>query len=118
MIIKTPPKITNRKSILKYIEVDLWGWIKDLSISILKLDFYQNFQTFTLRDLMIPPNSQIAISNAFKRSYPGTIPSARIIIRQQGNAVITDGNLPWDENHVYLFNNSANTVVISVIFFR
>ena len=46
MIIRTPPKLTNTTSVVKYITVDLWSWLKDLSIGLLKLDFIQNFQSF------------------------------------------------------------------------
>ena len=118
MIIRTPPKITNRNSVVKYIDVDLWSWLKDLSVGILKIDFVQNFQTFTVNNLLIPAGTQAAIPNGFRNSYPGTIPSARIITRQMGDANIIDGTTVWDINFVYLQNPSANDATISVIFFK
>ncbi len=118
MIIRTPPKITNRNSIIKYVEVELWSWLKDLSIGLLKIDFKQNFQSFTVENLKIAAGVEIAISNQFSNSYPGTIPSGRIIIRQQGDANIIDGNTVWSDTHVYLRNPSVNDVVISVLFFK
>ena len=118
MIIRTPPKITNKNSFLKYIEVDLWSWLKDLSVGIMKIDFKQNFQSFTVENLSLPANTEVSIPNAFRTSYPGNIPTARIITRQQGDANIIDGMKSWTISHVYLRNPSANDAVISVIFFR
>ena len=118
MIIRTPPKLTNRSSVVKYVEIDLWSWLKELSIGILKIDFKQNFQSFTVENLSIPAGIEVAISNQFRTAYPGTIPSGRIITRQQGDANIIDGPTKWTETLVYLFNPSANDAIISVIFFK
>ena len=118
MIIRTPPKLTNRNSLVKYVEIDLWSWLKDLSIGILKIDFKQNFQSFTVENLAIPAMTEVSIPNRFRTSYPGNIPSGRIIIRQQGDANIIDGNKEWTANHVYLRNPSANDAVVSVLFFK
>ncbi len=118
MIIRTPPKLTNRDSVIKYIEVDLWSWLRDLSIGILKIDFKQNFQSFTVENLKIPSGMEVSIPNQFKRAYPGIIPSSRIITRQIGDANIIDGDKKWTENEVFLRNPSANDATISVIFFK
>lgn len=118
MIIKTPPKITNRNSLTKYVDVDLWGWLRDLSIGLLKLTFRENFQSFTVKNLSIPANTEVSIQNEFRTAYPGLIPSNRIITRQQGDANIIDGVTVWTSSHVYLRNPSGNDAVISVIFFN
>lgn len=118
MIIRTPPKITNRSSVVKYVEIDLWSWLKELSIGLLKLDFKQNFQSFTVENLKIPAGMEVSIPNGFRAAYPGNIPTGRIVIRQQGDANIIDGNSSWTENQVYLRNPSANDAVVSVLFFK
>ena len=118
MIIRTPPKLTNRNSVVKYVEIDLWSWLKELSTGLLKIDFKQNFQSFIVEKLSIPAGMEVAIPNQFRTAYPGTIPSGRIITRQLGEAIILDGNTSWTENHVYLRNPSANDAVISVLFFK
>lgn len=118
MIIRTPPKLTNRQSYIKYLEVELWSWLKDLSTGILKIDFEQNFQAFIIKDLRIPAGEEVAINNQFAKVYPGIIPSGRIITRQQGDANIIDGNKVWTANHLYLRNPSANDAVVSVLFFK
>lgn len=117
MIIKTPPKLTNRNSLVNYIEVDLWGWLRTLTVGLLKINFQQNFQSFTVTNLTIPAGTEVSIYNQFARTYPGTIPSGRMITRQQGDANIIDGPSVWTSEHVFLFNPSANDAVISVVFF-
>ena len=118
MIIRPPPKLTNRSSVVKYIEIDLWSWLKELSVGIIKFDFRQNFQSFIVENISIPAGVEIAISNQFRTSYPGTIPSGRIIIRQQGDANVIDGTNSWSDTFVYLLNPSANDTVVSVLFFK
>jgi hypothetical protein len=118
MIIRTPPKLTNRNSISTYIEVDLWSWLKALSIGLLKIDFKQNFQSFTVENIAIPAGVEVSIPNQFRTAYPGNIPSGRIIIRQQGDANIIDGLTEWTDSHVYIRNPSANDAVVTILFFK
>ena len=118
MIIRTPPKLTNRNSVVTYVEIDLWSWLKELCIGLLKIDFKQNFQSFSVQNLSIPAGIEVSIPNQFRTSSPGTIPSGRIITRQLGDANIIDGNTVWTENHVYLRNPSSNDAVVSVLFFK
>lgn len=47
----------------------------------------------------------------------GRIPSYRLILRQTGNAVITDVDSAWTDKTVGFLNNSANTVTITVKLF-
>ena len=119
MIIRNPPKITFHKSILKYIEVDLWAWLKDLSIAILKINFQENFQSFTVENITIPAGQEIAITNAFRNIYPGVIPKYRMVVRQKGNAIIVDGPTAWTIDQVFLQNVSgADATNVTVIFFK
>lgn len=118
MIIKNPPKLINRETFMKYIEVDLWGWLRNLATSVFNINFQENFQAFIVSDLEILAGQEISIANQFKKVYPGKIPAHRIITRQQGDANIIDGIQKWTSEHVYLLNPSANTVKITVIFFN
>lgn len=117
MIIRTPPKLTNRASVVNYIEVSLWSWLRDLTVGLFKISFKENFQSFTV-EVAILAMTEVSIANQFANSSPGTIPSGRIITRQKGDAVILDGDTPWNDNAVYLKNPSANNVMITVIFFK
>jgi len=116
MIIRQPPMLTNKNAILKYVEVDLWSWLKQLTIGLLKINFKENFQSFIVQNVSIPAGQEIAIANQFRRAYPGLIPTMRLIVRQQGDANIIDGTTGWTESQLYLFNPSANDVTITVIF--
>ena len=119
MIIKNPPKLSNRSSLVSYVEVDLWSWLKQLASGILRINFQQNFQSFTVKDLVIPPNTEVAIPNQFYEIYPGTLPDYRVIVRQRGDATIIDGPTAWNSKLVYLFNASlVNSATITVIFFK
>ena len=117
MIIRTPPKVTNPKTVNGYIQVSLWNWLRDLTTGLFKLSFNDNFQSFTVK-VTIPANTEITIFNQFSSSYPGTIPSGRIITRQQGEALILDGVEAWTVKNVYLRNPSVNDATITVIFFK
>jgi hypothetical protein len=118
MIIRTPPKLSNRNSIIQYLEVHLWGWLRDLSTGILKINFTDNFQSFIVQDLLIPANTEISIHNEFSIYYPGSIPSGRIITRQIGDANILDGDTRWTTTHVSLRNPSSNDATITILFFK
>lgn len=118
MIIRTPPKLTNRNSVVKYVEVDLWSWLKEFATGILKINFRDNFQSFIVNNIKIPAGEEVAIPNQFKTAYPGNIPSGRIIIRQRlSDTTVLDGDKEWTENHVYLKNTSGADVIVSVLFF-
>jgi len=118
MIIRNPPKITNRNSTVKYIEIDLWSWLRDLVKGLLKINFNENFQSFTVENISIAAGAEAAITNQFNSIYPGTIPSGRIIIRQQGNANIIDSTKAWTSTHLYLLNPSANDAIVTIMFFK
>src|SRR5260221_11511102 len=87
MIIRNSPKLTNRSSVVNYVEVSLWSWLRDLTVGLFKISFKENFQSFTV-EVAILAMTEISISNQFAKSLPGVIPSGRIIIRQKGDAVI------------------------------
>lgn len=117
MIIRPPPRLTNKSSSIKYLEADLWSWLKDLSNGLLKIDFKQNFQSFIVQDISIPATTEVPITNQFQGTYQGLIPSGRIIIRQTGDANIIDGDNVWTTTQLYLKNPSANDAVVTVLFF-
>jgi hypothetical protein len=82
-----------------------------LFAGLLKLSFKDNFQSFTVEELIIPAGAEVSITNQL-----GTIPTARLIVRQTGNGLVTDG--VWGLQTVRLFNNGAVDVTITVIFFK
>lgn len=118
MIFKSPPTITNKKSFLKYLEIDLFSWLKDISFGMSRLNFKDNFQSFTVKDVIILAGEEVGIGNQFKNRYPGMVPDGRIIVRQKGNAIIEDGDQNWTADNVYLKNSSENNAVVTVLFYK
>lgn len=114
-IVKSPPRLTNKQLFEKYMEVDLYTWMKDVATAFSRIAFTENFQSFIVKDLSILAGKEVSIPN---RLPTGQIPSGRIIVRQTGDANIIDGDSPWTQNFLYLKNPSANNAVISVIFFQ
>ena len=100
----------------KYLQKDLYPWLKALADGLLSLDFIDNFNAFLAENVEIPAGETKDIPNGFYTRIPGLIPTKRLIVRQTGNGVITDGS--WDATTVRLTNNGAVTVVLSVIFLR
>jgi hypothetical protein len=114
MMIRPPPRLTNRALLEKYLEVDLWSWMREITSAFTQINFQQNFQAFFAPNVSIPAGQQVSIINQFRN---GVIPSGRIITRQTGNAVIVDGPTDWTANTLYLSNPSLNDAVITVLFF-
>lgn len=112
MIVNNPPRLASHKGINKYVQSDLYSWLKNLVSGMNgRLSFQDNFPSFVVNDLTIPAGSSVDIDNLLVN----IIPNERIIVRQTGNGVVTDG--VWDLKTLRLFNNGAVDVVVSVRFF-
>lgn len=98
--------------VVKYLAVDISIALKDLFSGLGRLSFADNFQSFETT-VTIAAGTEKAIPN-----YLGTQALKRIIVRQTGNALITDGDTAWTDNFVYLKNNGSNSVTATVIFMR
>lgn len=87
--------------------------IRELSVGLTKLSFSDNFDGFET-EITIPAASVLSIRNQL--SY---VPTKRIILRQDKEAVISDSSTPWDDNFLYLENHHAtNSVILTVQFIR
>lgn len=115
MIVRTPPRLVNRKLVEKYLEVDLWTWMRDVTTAFSRINFLENFQSFLISNLSIPAGTEVPIKNQLPA---GVVPTGRIITRQTGDANIIDGVSPWTANFLYLQNPSMNDAVVSVLFFQ
>lgn len=60
----------------------------------------------------LAPNESKIISHGLR-----IIPKYRMILRQTGNAVITDVDASWTDKTIGLLNNSAVTVVLTIKIF-
>lgn len=111
MIIKNPPRLGSKKGLGKYVQLDLFGWLKNFNSGINgRLNFDDNFPSFLVKDIEISPGSTASISNPLT-----VVPTERYIAKQIGNGVITDGE--WNIEQLQLVNNGLVTVIISVRFF-
>ena len=118
MLVKTPPRLTNRSNVIKYIEADLWTWLKQISVAFTKINFEENFISFIIENIAIDAGKEVAINNQFNNKYNGQLPVGYMVIRQKGDAHIIDGDTPWTIDTLYLKNPSANNAVVTVLFFR
>lgn len=117
MKFKDPPKLSFSSGVLQYLQTSLWAWFKDVVVGLRRLTFVDNFQSFQVTDLFIVSGTEAKIPNGFQGIVPNAIPTQRIIVRQLGNSVVTDGPTPWDANFVYLSNAGPVNVMITVIFY-
>jgi hypothetical protein len=92
---------------------DFTKLVRELAIGLTRLTFTQNFEAFQT-EITIPANSTLAIRNQLS-----FIPSGRIILRQDAEAVISDSTTDWSLEYVYLQNHHAtNPVTLTVLFLR
>jgi hypothetical protein len=117
MLFKFPPKLGTKEAYIKYLQTDLWTWMRDLSVGLIKINFAENFESFRVENLVIKSGTEVAIANQLQSKANNSIPTSRIIVRQTGNGLVTDGQA-WTTNLVYLFNNGPDDVTVTVIFFK
>lgn len=111
MIFNTPPRLPFAESVGKYVQTELYSWFRNLSTGLIKLNFVENFESFRVDNITIAAGATQEITNDLR-----VIPQSKLIVKQTGDGLVTDG--VWDLRVVRLINNGANTVTISVIFFR
>jgi len=114
MIFRYPPKYPSFTEVGKYLQVDLFTWLKNVGDGLLKLTFSDNFDSFKVESLEIANGVTAKIPNGFKSRMRGVIPSQRIITRQSGNGHITDG--VWGEDFIEIINNGPDDTVVNVIY--
>lgn len=118
MIVKNPPNPSTIKDAGKFLQLDLYPWLNNIVTCLRKLNFHDNFISFQVDNINILAGSNILIQNEFRTRFLGNsvIPSGRMIYRQVGNAVVSDGD--WNAETLEMINNGSNDVTLSIIFFR
>lgn len=112
MIVNNPPRLPSTQGIAKYVQADLFAWLKNFISGINgRLSFNDNFPSFIAQDVTIASGATALIPNQLS-----VIPNERMIVRQIGSGVITDGT--WDIDTLRLVNSGAVSVTISVRFFH
>ncbi len=111
MIFNNPPRLPHTSWVGQYVQTTLYGWFRNLQAGLLRLNLTENFEAFRQDDIVIAAGATVNITNALT-----IIPSSRLIVKQVGNGLVTDGD--WNANVLQLINNGAVPVTISVIFYR
>lgn len=78
-----------------------------------RISFSENFNAYIAKDITISAGGTVSIEHSL-----GVIPKWRIILRQEGNGVISDVYSSWNTKTITLKNNGLETVTISVLIAR
>lgn len=98
-----------------YLRDDVKKIIRELQLGLTRLSFSDNFNSFIV-EVDMPATTEVAIRNQLQDAG---VPSQRIILRGgDGTQNITDGVTEWDQNYVYLKNQGATAVTITVAFLK
>lgn len=98
--------------VVKYLSQELSGSLRDLKGGLTKLTFAENFESFEATAI-IAAGATVEIRNQLRGNI---IPTKRLILRQSGGGLITDG--AWDVNYLRLVNTGASSATITVVFLR
>ena len=93
--------------------IDIQKLTKVLDNGLRKLDFANNFESQVAEDIVISATSEASIRNELN-----FIPKKYIIVSQSGNGLVTKSSTEWTSEYLYLYNNGASEVTITVIFFK
>jgi hypothetical protein len=85
--------------------------IDDLNAYFQTLSLSKHFDSQLLEDIEIPASTTVRIEHRLE-----AIPKYKIIVKQSGGGLITDGD--YAQNYIELINNGASTATISVIIFK
>lgn len=73
----------------------------------------ENIDGQIISDIIILAGAELGIGHNLQ-----SIPKYRIILRQSGNGLITDGPTPWTNKEIYLKNNGASDVILTIFLMR
>lgn len=78
-----------------------------------QISIESNFNGYVAKDISINAGDTARIEH-----YLGVVPKWRIILKQEGNGVISDIPSEWTNKYITLKNNGAEKVIISVLIAR
>ena len=86
--------------------------VKLLNFVLKAMSFSANFNGY-IASVAIPATSELRIQH-----FLGVIPKYRIILKQEGNGVISDITSGWTTEYITLYNNGSVEVKITVLIAR
>lgn len=84
---------------------------RELSFGLTRLTFDDNFQSFISEDVVIAAGAEKQIQYQLPE---GKIAKYYISLGQTGNGLVTKGTTAWTAKHIYLKNNGAEAVTITL----
>ena len=91
---------------------DIINLARQLAVGLRDLTFGDNFNS-TEVSVTIPATSEARIRHSLQ-----VVPTKYIIVNQEGNGLITNGTTDNTVDHLYLYNNGAVSVTITVIILK
>jgi hypothetical protein len=88
--------------------------IERLNDKFKRMSLTSNFDCDLIENIVIPAGTTQQIRHRLK-----VVPNYRIILRHEGNGLVTDDNtIPWDTNYIYLRNNGGSSVTITIAIYK
>jgi hypothetical protein len=95
----------------EHLQGDYNDLINELNTGLSRFRITENFENQLFTELAVANGTTKTL-----RHNLGRVPLGRIILKQTGDAVLEDG--AYTENTVELINNSANDVVVTIIYLK
>ena len=86
--------------------------VDQINVVLSKMTLEDNFISY-ITEITIPATTELEIPHNLK-----VTPKYRIILRQRGNSLVTDGEASWTDKVIYLKNQGANEVTLTVMIVR
>jgi len=103
--IKSPEYLTELQDKLNY-------FMKEFSAFSKSLSFQNNFNGY-IASVTFPASSSVIIEH-----FLGVTPKWRVILKQEGNGVLSDISSGWNENFITMKNNGTEVVKASLLIAR
>ena len=102
-------RIVGLQKAVKSVTSDIFNNLIDfVQVGFSQISLSHNFSA-EIKEVVIPAGVDLEIPHSLRLT-----PKYRIILRQRGNAVITDETL-WTDKKIYLKNNGAVEVTLTVM---
>jgi hypothetical protein len=103
---------TNSQQYLIDIQDKLNYFMKEFSSFSKSLSFQNNFDGY-IASVTFPASSSVKIEH-----FLGVTPKWRVVLRQEGNGVLSDISSGWDSTFITMKNNGTEVVTASILIAR
>jgi hypothetical protein len=103
---------TNSQQYLIDIQDKLNYFMKEFSNFSKSLSFQNNFDGY-IASVVFPASSSVQIEH-----FLGVTPKWRVVLRQEGNGVLSDISSGWNEDYITMTNNGIEVVTASILIAR